>query len=154
MMLLKGIVFGIFKKFPSLYPPPLLAQIKAINLCTLSSREDCVAWDSPDDAFNLRRAYFGTIPSLTQQNPSKWIWKTIANPRILFFLWQCYHNSVFVRGTLVSRGMAIPPLCPRCSHLVETLSHALRDCPDFVLFWNNISPPSSCLPSFLLPFPD
>ena len=57
-----------------------------------------------------------------------------------------------VWGTLASRGVVIPPLCFRCSHLVESLFHALRDCPNSVSFWNNISPPSSCLPSFLLPF--
>jgi hypothetical protein len=49
-------LWGLSKiSFP--LPSPLLAQIKAINLCTLSSRKDCVAWGSPDDAFNLRKAY-------------------------------------------------------------------------------------------------
>uniref|UniRef100_A0A2N9GFF2 BED-type domain-containing protein n=1 Tax=Fagus sylvatica TaxID=28930 RepID=A0A2N9GFF2_FAGSY len=49
-------LWGLSKiSFP--LPSPLLAQIKAINLCTLSSRKDCVAWGSLDDAFNLRKAY-------------------------------------------------------------------------------------------------
>jgi ribonuclease HI len=82
--------------------------------------------------------------------PSSWLWKVKTSPRIMFFLWQCYHNSIPVRATLVSRGLNIDSSCPRCLGANETLIHCLRDCPDSVAFWQAIKIPSSCVNTFFL----
>jgi hypothetical protein len=81
---------------------------------------------------------------------SNWLWKVKTSPRIVFFLWQCYHNSVPVRDTLASRGLNIDSSCPRCLGANETLIHCLRDCPDSVAFWQAIKIPSSCVNTFSL----
>jgi ribonuclease HI len=79
---------------------------------------------------------------LVTHKSSDWIWKVRTNPRIQFFIWQCYHLSVPVRDTLASRGINIPTYCPRCSGSTETLIHLLRDCPDSIAFWNGFRFPS------------
>uniref|UniRef100_A0A2N9H5A8 CCHC-type domain-containing protein n=1 Tax=Fagus sylvatica TaxID=28930 RepID=A0A2N9H5A8_FAGSY len=81
-------------------------------------------------------------PKLVTHKSSDWIWKVRTNPRIQFFIWQCYHLSVPVRDTLASRGINIPTYCPRCSGSTETLIHLLRDCPDSIAFWNGFRFPS------------
>ena len=86
-------------------------------MCSLSNQEDSIAWDSSDGGFSLSQAY---QLARKQQNVvngptnSMWLWKIKTSPRILFFLWQCYHDSVPVRDTLASRGLNITPSCPRC----------------------------------------
>ena len=110
-----------------------------------------------DGSFSLRKAYqLACKPSHSMAclSSPNWLWRTLISPRIHFFLWQCYHNSVPVRATLVHRGININPSCPRCSNPMESLSHVLKDCPDSISFWNDIMPPQCCLNSFNLPFID
>jgi ribonuclease HI len=119
--------------------------IKAMWICPNSSLADKRVWDTVGGDFKLGKAYsiacnnFSDCPS---SNPSSWIWKVRTSPRIMFFLWQCYHLSVPVRETLASRGMNIPTFCPRCLHLNESLIHMLRDCPDSIAFWNSFRFPT------------
>jgi ribonuclease HI len=155
--LIEGTSFWDFSKLSIGLPPPICAQIKSIYLCTLSHLEDCIVWDTVDGSFSLRKAYqIACKPShsLDCLGSPTWLWRTLTTPRIQFFLWQCYHDSVPVRSTLVHRGINIIPSCPRCSSPIESLSHVLRDCPDSISFWNDIVPPQCSLISFNVPFID
>ena len=111
--------------------------IKAIVVCPTRPIADRRVWNSSGGEFKLGKAYslacnnFAECSSLKQ---SSWIWKVRTSPRILFFLWQCYHLSVPVRETLVARGINIPTFCPRCLGPNESLIHVLRDCPDSIAF--------------------
>jgi hypothetical protein len=155
--LIKGTSFWDFSKLSIVLPPPTCAQIKSYYLCTLSHLEDCIVWDTVDGSFSLRKAYqIACKPSYSLDNLCNptWLWHTLTSPRIQFFLWQCYHDSVPVRSTLLHRGINLNPSCPRCSSPMESLSHVLRDCLDSTSFWNDIVPPQCSLNSFNLPFID
>jgi ribonuclease HI len=141
-----------------LLPTPVVEAIRATYVCSLSPKEDCLAWDSNKGDFSSRIALqlankhpIGLNSNLS--DPS-WIWKVATSPRIRFFLWQCYHDSVPVRDTLLARGLNIPHGCPRCSCPFESLSHTLRDCPDSFSIWNDLSIPTSCSQSFTFPLMD
>jgi hypothetical protein len=115
-------------------------SIKAISVCPNRPLADKRFWDSVGGEFKLGKAYsiacnkFSECSSL---KPSSWIWKVRTSPRIMFFLWQCYHLSVLVWEILTSRGINIPTFCPRCLAPNESLIHMLRDCPDSIAFWSS-----------------
>jgi hypothetical protein len=114
-------------------PSPICDSIRAVPVCSTGQQEDCIAWDSCNGDFCLKRAYLlacNSPASSSIVSSSNWIWKVFTSPRICFFLWQCYHNSVHIRDTLVSRGINVPNTCPCCLGPTESLLHVLRDCPD------------------------
>jgi hypothetical protein len=126
-------------------PTCIRESIKAISVCPNRPLADKHVWDSVGGEFKLGKAYsiacnkFSECSSL---NPSFWIWKVRTSPRIMFFLWQCYHLSVPMREILASRGINIPTFCPRCLAPNESLIHMLRDCPDSIAFWSSFRFPS------------
>ncbi len=132
-------------------------SIRAVPVCTTRQQKDCIAWDSCNGDFCLKIAYLLACKSPTSTTtiaPSTWIWKVHTTPRIRFFFWQCYHNSVPGRDTLASRGINVPNICPRCLGPDESLLHVLRECPDSSSFWHAIKIPNICLASFSLPLLD
>jgi ribonuclease HI len=138
-------------------PKTICDSIRAIPVCPLRQQEDCIAWDSRNGDFCLKLAYLLACKppaGYINDSPSNWIWKVPTSPRICFFLWQCYHNSVPVRETLVARGINIPNTCPRCLGPNESLLHVLRDCPDSSSFWHDLNIPTICIASFSLPLLD
>jgi hypothetical protein len=112
---IEGASFWDFSKLSVVLPPPICAQIKSIYLCTLSHLEDCIVCDTVDGSFNLRKAYqLACKPSHSMDclSSPNWLWQILTSPRIQFFLWQCYHDSVPIRATLAHRGINITPSCP------------------------------------------
>ena len=59
------------------------------------------------------------------------------------FIWQCFLQSILVRGVLSTRGLNIPDVCPLCNDGIETITHALRYCQEAQVFWNSLAPPLS-----------
>ena len=154
---IEGATHWDLTKLSLVLPSSIVKCIRATHLCTLNSMGDQLAWDSSDGEFNLRKAYqLACKPDLlpTQDAQVKWLWQPFSSPRVLFFLWQCYHDSVPVKCTLAHRGITISTQCPRCSCPNESLIHTLRDCPDSTYFWNKLSPPLVCHPSFSSSFSD
>ena len=136
-----------------LLPTSVVDDIRAIYVCSLSPKEDCLAWDSNKGDFSSKLAL-----QLTNKHPiafnsilsdPSYIWKVTTSPRIHFFLWQCYYESVLMHDTLIARGLNIPHGCPHCSCPFESLSHTLWGCPDSISIWNDLSIPVSCSHSFL-----
>uniref|UniRef100_A0A2N9G3W3 CCHC-type domain-containing protein n=1 Tax=Fagus sylvatica TaxID=28930 RepID=A0A2N9G3W3_FAGSY len=120
-------------------------SIKAISVCPNRPLADKRVWDSVGGEFKLGKAYsiaYNKFSECSSLNPSSWIWKVRTSPRIMFFLWQCYHLSVPVREILASHGINIPTFCPRCLAPNESLIHMLRDCPDSIAFWSSFRFPS------------
>ena len=114
--------------------------IKAMLICPNRPLADKRVWDTVGGDFKLGKAYSIACNKSSEcpsSRPSSWIWKVRTSPRIMFFLWQCYHLSVLVREILASRGINIPTFCPKCLGLNESLIHMLRDCLDSIVFWNS-----------------
>jgi ribonuclease HI len=136
---IEGVSMWDFSRISLSLPSNTYEAIKALSVCPARSLADRRVWDSVGGQFSLKKAYSiacNTSSECFKTKPSDWIWNVGTNPRIKFFLWQCYHLSVPVRDTLASRGINIPTFCPRCSGPNETLIHLLRDCPDSIAFWN------------------
>ena len=136
---IKGVSMWDFSRISLSLPSSTYEAIKALSVCPSRPLADRRVWDSVGGQFSLKKAYSiacNTSSECFKTKPSDWIWNVGTNPRIKFFLWQCYHLSVPVRDTLASRGINIPTFCPRCSGPNETLIHLLRDCPNSIAFWN------------------
>ena len=69
-------------------------------------------------------------------------------PKIINFLWLCYHNSVPVRDVLANRGISNNNACPVCGRQGETIIHTLRECEFAKFCWNKLQPPHEVMPSF------
>jgi ribonuclease HI len=134
-----------FSKLSLDIPTTTRETIKAISVCSFRPIADRHVWDSSGGDFHLGKAYSLACNRFAEGNSlkqSSWIWKVRTSPRILFFLWQCYHLSVPVRETLAARGINTPTFCPRCLGPNESLLHVLRDCPDSISFWKSFRFPS------------
>ena len=153
----EGVGFWDLSRVSMTIPTLICDSIRAVPICTTRQQEDCIAWDSCNGDFCLKIAYLLACKSPTRTSTvasPNWIWKIPTSPRICFFLWQCYHNSVPVRDTLASRGINVPTTCPRCLGTNESLFHVLRECPDSLSFWHDLKVPHICLASFSLPLID
>ena len=69
-------------------------------------------------------------------------------PKIINFLWLCFHNSVPVRDVLANRGISSSNACLVCGCQGETIIHSLREC-EFARFcWSKIQLPHAVKSSF------
>ena len=96
-------------------PTDICLAIKAMNVSSFSNRDDFIAWDSNRGELCLRIAYsLSTGPmSDSLALPSfHWGWKPIASLKVVFFFWECCHNSAYVREILSKRGINIDTSCP------------------------------------------
>lgn len=65
----------------------------------------------------------------------KQIWKLSIQPKIKHFLWRVLSKALATSTRLISRGMAIDPICPHCRNSDETINHVLFTCPFTTLVW-------------------
>lgn len=128
------------------FPTPILLEMKATPFSFSCRDEDRLTWHlSSNGEFKLREAY--QLANKKAKDLSRtpfsgtWVWKILSLPKIKHLLWQCCHFSIAVKATLNERGMGIPPVCPVCNSKLETIVHALRDCPKAKCFWNSLMPP-------------
>lgn len=130
----------VWSKIPFELPHSCKMKIQAIPVSCASRGEDKLSWvGGKHGEFNLNNAY-RTAAELgpPQSFQGNWIWWLNILPRIQFFLWKCYHNSVEVRECLRSRGMDINPSCPLCHCEQESISHSLRGCHQVKLVWAHL----------------
>ena len=125
-------------------PFEFLSDIKHLLHATplsLTSRSgDKLVWAAnPKGSFDLKSAY-NLAMDREEVAPftASWIWKALTLPCIKSFLWQCTHNSIAVKECLTRRGMVEDGTCPICNREVESILHALRDCPRVQLVWRQI----------------
>ena len=112
-------------------PEDFISELKATPIPLSSRLEDRLVWKcSPKGAFDLKSAYgLATEPMRVIPFKGSWIWQLKILPRIQAFVWKCMHHSIGINQCLLARGMQIEPNCPRCHREVESILHALRDCP-------------------------
>ena len=77
----------------------IINEIYAIPLSLNPNFEDKIIWAfSPTGFFSLKSAYILakglSLTLLPNRVDSTWIWKTCTTPRIHFFVWLCFHNSL------------------------------------------------------------
>jgi hypothetical protein len=112
----------------------ILLEILAIPFSLNPSADDVIIWAfSSSGNFSLQSAYLlakGLDPlEPTSMYESSWIWKARTSPRIKFFLWLCFHQSLPTCEVLGNRGINIFQGCSMCTSSMESIIHVLRDCP-------------------------
>lgn len=90
---------------------------------------DKVIWRlQRNGSFSVKSAY-SSCCDFGNTNPIfKLIWRLEVPERVKFFLWKIAHNRLLTKD-LWSRWFGGQNECPVCPGIVETSSHALRDCP-------------------------
>ncbi|KAL0011900.1 hypothetical protein SO802_007008 [Lithocarpus litseifolius] len=132
-------------------PDSIKNKIKALPLQEFGHREDSIMWKyTRDGDFSTNSAYL-----LSSENEStgvpfmgKWIWKIDILPKIIMFLWLCFHNSVPVKSILATRGINCDGKCPICRSHDESIVHLLRDCKLVHNYWRSIEVPPECVNTF------
>ena len=107
---------------------------------SVARSEDRLSWAANSHGkFDLNSAYkLATSGSVNHEFEGDWIWKIKILPRIQFFVWKCFHNSIGVKGCLASRGVSSDPYCSRCRDEPKTIIHLLRDCGDSKELWKQL----------------
>lgn len=105
-------------------------EVQATPYALAARSEDRLAWSTNSHGkFDLKSAYKLATPSdECQEFKGHWIWKSKIIPKIQFFVWKYFHNSIGVKVCLVSRGINLDPLCPQCREEPETIIHMFWDC--------------------------
>ena len=133
-------------------PKDMCRIIQAIPFSLDSNSKNSSCWAYfKDGSFSLQSAFM-IAKGLNPLNPSidscEWIWKISTTPRIMFFIWLCWHNSVPTCEVLGSRGFTLDSSCSICYQGTESLIHILRECSYAKSFWSKQGIPTKCKGSF------
>uniref|UniRef100_A0A6N2MZS1 RNase H type-1 domain-containing protein n=1 Tax=Salix viminalis TaxID=40686 RepID=A0A6N2MZS1_SALVM len=102
------------------------------------TREDSVVWDhSSNGRLSVRTAYMVQEKGGAMDRDPLWriIWKWKGLERIRVFLWTVGHNAIMTNEVRWRRKMTDNKYCGQCVNVVETVTHALRDCPKARKIW-------------------
>uniref|UniRef100_A0A6N2M5M2 Reverse transcriptase zinc-binding domain-containing protein n=1 Tax=Salix viminalis TaxID=40686 RepID=A0A6N2M5M2_SALVM len=102
------------------------------------TRADSVAWDhSSNGRLSVRTAYRVQEEGGEMDRDPLWrtIWKWKGLERIGVFLWTVGHNAIMTNEARWRRKMTDNKYCGRCVNEVESVIHALRDCPKARKIW-------------------
>ena len=130
----------LIDKLSFVLPDHIILDLLATSFSSNPLSNDLVVWAfSSNGAFSLHSAYL-LSKYLVPTNPSpslspSWIWKAGTTPRIKFFLWLCFHNSLPTCDVLAHRGISLTQECSLCHSSLETITHVLRDCSVAHGFW-------------------
>ena len=121
-------------------PLNIKLEIQATPYAIAARSEDRLSWAANSHGnFDLNSVYkLATSRSDNLEFEGDWIWKIKILPRIQFFVWKCFHNSIGVKGCRPSRGVNSDLFCPRCRDELETIIHLLRDCGDSKDLWKQL----------------
>ena len=130
----------------------ILNLVRAIPFALNQETEDSLAWAfSKNGLFSLQSAYLlarGSNPLNLGFSSMSWIWKAETHPRIQFFMWLCFHNSLPTSEILVLRGLNLNPVCSLCHLENESVDHLLRRCIVAQEFWCKLKVPCELLATF------
>ena len=99
---------------------------------------DSVVWDkSADGRLTVRTAYMVHEERETMERDPLWkiIWKWKGMERIKVFLWTVAHNAIMTNEMRWRRKITDDKYCCQCETVVESLIHAVRDCPKARKIW-------------------
>lgn len=68
----------------------------------------------------------------TTSNPytyrGKLTWRLKVIPKVQFFIWRIFTNSLLTKSALLKLKISVDPICQRCGEDAETIEHVLREC--------------------------
>lgn len=122
------------------FPDSVKQELQAIPFAMASRGEDKLTWKASDHGIlNLGSAYkIATYEGNVGSFRGKWIWKAKVLPRIQYFVWLCYHESVGVKEFLNQRGMLLDTQCLLYHTSSKSILHALHDYKVVKHVWNQL----------------
>ncbi|RVW45235.1 LINE-1 retrotransposable element ORF2 protein [Vitis vinifera] len=91
--------------------------------------EDRVSWvKSKDGVFLVKSLYKALQPASSALFPSKIIWRSCAQPKISFFVWEASWGRVLTLDRLQKRGWVLANRCFLCQKCGESINHLLLHC--------------------------
>uniref|UniRef100_A0A6N2MJB1 Reverse transcriptase zinc-binding domain-containing protein n=1 Tax=Salix viminalis TaxID=40686 RepID=A0A6N2MJB1_SALVM len=127
-----------WEEFAHLIPMPIVMGIAGHIPPTQDMIADSMIWDhSPNGNFKTKTAYgLQNDRRLMDQDPIwKVIWQWKGMERIKLFMWTVAHNSIMTNDMRWRRRLTDNRCCTQCINEVETVIHALRDCPKARKIW-------------------
>lgn len=85
--------------------------------------------------FYVALAYQSIIEPHSTSMASEWIWKLNTQPKLKFFIWLLWCDSLPQRELLYKRRIIDTPVCLFCQSSPKTSLHTLRDCCKPVQVW-------------------
>ena len=119
-------------------------QICATPMQLWGEKEDTMIWKfTRDGEFSTALAYAQLKPESIENQifEGHWIWKLNIWPKIMSFLWLCFHDSVPVKQVIAKRGISCDTRCPLCRNGDESLAHMLKECPFALNIWQRVGVP-------------
>lgn len=132
-------------------PDTIKDRVKAIPIQVFGQSEDSLMWRfTRDGDFSTKSAYLQYIEDNNAETSfqGQWIWKLDILPKIIMFLWLCFHTSVPVKSVLATRGINCDNKCPSCKRQDETIIHLLRDCELARKYWSCVEVPPAHVHTF------
>lgn len=107
---------------------------------------DRLSWKpSPDGQFTVKSAYdFVTCDETPRQGMRSFferIWKVTVTERARCFLWLVSHQVIMTNVERARRHISDTNVCQVCKDGIETIIHALRDCPSISGVWESCTAP-------------
>ena len=125
-------------------PREIKEQICATPMQLWGEKEDTMMWKfTRDGEFSTASAYAQLKPESTENQifEGHWIWKLDIWPKVMSFLWLCFHDSVPVKQVIAKRGISCETRCPLCRNGDESLAHMLKECPFALNIWQRVGVP-------------
>ncbi|GMN40448.1 hypothetical protein TIFTF001_009671 [Ficus carica] len=63
------------------------------------------------------------------------MWSLLIPPKVWLFVWCAFHEILSTMVSLSYRGIDCDAVCPRCKDKMESISHAILDCPMSQAVW-------------------
>ena len=58
--------------------------------------------------------------------------------KIQIFIWRLLKNIIPVRVNLANKHIVVEVICPRCNQYEESVTHAIRLCPEAKAIWDHL----------------
>lgn len=114
--------------------------MKNISDFQIGSDPDQVLWRGCKNSEFSMSSYYCKLMAHSQSNssifPSNLIWKNSAPPRMAFFAWEAYRESILTLDKLRARDCTLLNGCFMCMRDKEDHRHLLLRCPTAYELWS------------------
>ncbi|GMN21284.1 hypothetical protein TIFTF001_050116 [Ficus carica] len=110
--------------------------------------EGCWVWNKgkiDDTLWPVDQELIRGIPLGNGEGGDKWVWHfdskglykmwSLPPSKVWLFVWRAFHEVISTMASLGYRGIDCDVVCPRCKDKMESISHAILDCPTSQAVW-------------------
>ncbi|CAN1151748.1 Transposon TX1 uncharacterized 149 kDa protein [Linum perenne] len=121
----------------------LLAQLAALPQPVLTEGPDAIVWPAGTNQLfsvgSYRKLLYAERFTGCPEFPAKLIWPRCAPPKVQFFCWLVFKNSIATTDNLQRRGFIFPNRCVLCGRAAESVDHIFIHCAFTTQVWSKLS---------------